>query len=67
VLAAFLAMFEFRAVMALGVTAAQQLDRVGCRATAERHPASGGARKFREQIADLLKRDWNNVSGSGTI
>ena len=56
VLAAFLAMFEFRAVLALGVLAAQQLDRVGCRATAVRHPASGGAREFREQIAALLKR-----------
>jgi hypothetical protein len=56
VLAAFLAMFEFQRVVALGVTAAQQLDRVGCRATAVRHPASGGARQFREQIAQLLKR-----------
>jgi Uracil DNA glycosylase superfamily len=56
VLAAFLAMFEFQAVVALGVIAAQQLDRVGCRATAVRHPASGGARDFREQIAEVLKK-----------
>jgi hypothetical protein len=56
-LAAFLAMFEFPAVVALGVMAAQQLDRVGYKATAVRHPASGGAREFRAQIAELLKRE----------
>jgi hypothetical protein len=56
-LAAFLAMFEFQAVVALGVMAAQQLDRVGCRAIAVRHPASGGAREFRTQIAQSLKRE----------
>ena len=57
VLAAFLAMFEFQAVVVLGVMAAQQLDRVRCEATAVGHPASGGAREFREQIAELLKRE----------
>jgi hypothetical protein len=57
VVAAFLGMFEVRAVVALGLVAAQQLDRVGCRATAVRHPASGGAREFREQIAEILKRE----------
>jgi hypothetical protein len=55
ILAAFLASFEFQTVVALGVVAAEQLDRAGRRVTRVRHPASGGVREFRTQIAEALK------------
>jgi hypothetical protein len=55
ILASFLASFKFHTVVALGALAAEQLDRVGCHATRVRHPASGGAREFRAQIAEALK------------
>jgi len=55
VLTAFLELFPCNQVVALGKIAAAQLQKLGVNAHCVRHPASGGARLFRAQIAEILK------------
>ena len=55
VLTAFLELFPCHQVVALGKIAAGQLQKLGANAHCVRHPASGGARLFRAQIAEILK------------
>ena len=55
VLRAFLELFPCDQVVALGKVAAAGLDQLGIAAHCVRHPASGGARLFRAQIAEILK------------
>ena len=54
VLKAFLALFRCDQIVALGKIAAAQLDRLGVDAHCVRHPASGGAKLFRQQIARIV-------------
>ena len=54
-LKAFLKLFPCKQVVALGKIAAAQLQKLGVNAHCVRHPASGGARLFRAQIAEILK------------
>jgi uracil-DNA glycosylase len=51
VLKAFLDLFPCDEVVALGNTAASQLKELNAEMHRIRHPASGGAKLFREQIA----------------
>ena len=50
-LKAFLELFPCDQVVALGKIAAAQLETIGVKAHCVRHPASGGAKLFRQQIA----------------
>ena len=54
VLRAFLELFPCDQVVALGKVAAAGLDQLGIAAHCVRHPASGGARLFRTQIAAVV-------------
>jgi uracil-DNA glycosylase len=54
-LKAFLELFPCDRVVALGRIAAAQLEELDVNAHCVRHPASGGARLFRMQIADLVQ------------
>jgi uracil-DNA glycosylase len=54
-LKAFLLLFPCEEIVALGKIAAAQLDQLGVNAHCVRHPASGGARLFREQIARIVR------------
>jgi len=54
VLKAFLELFPCEQVVALGKIAAAQLEQLGFGAPCVRHPASGGAKLFREQIARIV-------------
>ena len=54
VLKAFLELFPCERIVALGKIAAAQLEQFGCNAHYVRHPASGGAKLFREQIAKIM-------------
>jgi Uracil DNA glycosylase superfamily len=56
VLKAFLELFPCDQVVALGKIAAAQLDGIDVNRHCVRHPASGGARLFRQQIAELVQR-----------
>jgi uracil-DNA glycosylase len=56
VLKAFLELFPCDQVVALGKIAAAQLEKLNVEAQCVRHPASGGARLFRQQIAHVLVR-----------
>ena len=56
VLKAFLELFECEQVVALGKIAATQLEKLSVHAHCVRHPASGGAKLFRQQIAELVQR-----------
>jgi uracil-DNA glycosylase len=51
VLKAFLELFRCKQIVALGKIAAAQLEATGVKARCVRHPASGGAKLFREQIS----------------
>ena len=51
VLKAFLELFACEQVVALGKIAAAQLEQLGVNAHCVRHPASGGAKLFRQQIS----------------
>ena len=53
-LKAFLELFPCEQVVALGKIAAAQLEKLNVEAQCVRHPASGGARLFRHQIAKLV-------------
>ena len=54
VLKAFLELFPCQQVVALGKIAAAQLEQLGLNAHCVRHPASGGAKLFRQQIAKIV-------------
>src|SRR5262249_2926281 len=55
VLKAFFELFHCEQIVALGKIAAAQLEHVGVNAHCVRHPASGGAKLFREQIAKVVR------------
>ena len=54
VLKTFLELFPSDQVIALGKIAGEQLERLGFNADCVRHPASGGAKLFREQIEKIV-------------
>ena len=54
VLKAFLKLFPCKRIIALGKIAAAQLAPLDVNAYCVRHPASGGAKLFREQIARIV-------------
>ena len=54
VLKAFLELFPCQQIVALGKIAAAQLEQLGLNAHCVRHPASGGAKLFRQQIAKIV-------------
>jgi hypothetical protein len=54
VLKAFLELFPCDQVVALGKIAAAQLEQLNVNARCVRHPASGGAKLFRQQIAAIV-------------
>ena len=56
VLKAFLELFPCDQVVALGKIAAAQLEELNVDAHCVRHPASGGAKLFRQQIATIVAR-----------
>ena len=56
VLKAFLELFRCDQVVALGKIAAAQLEELNVNAHCVRHPASGGAKLFRQQIAAVVQR-----------
>jgi len=53
VMNAFLELFPCEQIVALGKIAAAQLEQLGISADCVRHPASGGAKLFRQQIARI--------------
>ena len=56
VLATFLELFPCEQIVALGKIAAAQLEQLGVNAHCVRHPASGGAKLFRHQIAAIVNK-----------
>src|SRR5215216_7307672 len=54
-LEAFLELFRCDQIVALGKIAAAQLEQLGVNAHCVRHPASGGAKLFRQQIAKIVR------------
>ena len=54
VLKAFLDLFPCNHVVSLGKIAASQLEQLNVEAHCVRHPASGGAKLFRHQIAEIV-------------
>src|SRR6266480_3442032 len=56
VLKAFLELFPCHQVVALGKIAAAQLEELNVNAHCVRHPASGGAKLFRQQIAKIVNK-----------
>jgi len=54
-LKAFLELFACEQIVALGKIAAAQLKQLGVNAHCVRHPASGGAKLFRQQIAKIVR------------
>jgi len=68
VLKIFLELFPCDRVVALGKIAAAQLEQLRVNAYCVRHPASGGAKLFREQIAKVIREEmlrlarWDNIS-----
>jgi uracil-DNA glycosylase len=54
VLKDFLELFPCEQIVALGKIAAAQLEQLGFNAHCVRHPASGGAKLFRQQIAEIV-------------
>jgi uracil-DNA glycosylase len=55
VLKAFLELFPWEQIVALGKIAAAQLEQLGLNAHCVRHPASGGSKLFRQQIAEIVR------------
>jgi uracil-DNA glycosylase len=51
---AFLELFACEQIVALGKIAAAQLEQLGVNGQCVRHPASGGAKLFRQQIAKIV-------------
>jgi uracil-DNA glycosylase len=56
VLKDFLELFPCEQIVALGKIAAAQLQQLGLNAQCVRHPASGGAKLFRQQIAKIAAK-----------
>ena len=56
VLKVFLELFPCEQVVALGKIAAAQLEELNVDAHCVRHPASGGAKLFRQQIAEVVNK-----------
>ena len=56
VLRVFLELFSCEQIVALGKIAAAQLEELNVNAHCIRHPASGGARLFRQQIATIVNK-----------
>jgi uracil-DNA glycosylase len=54
ILERMLELFRCETVIAMGLVAAAQLERIGRRATRVRHPANAGAALFRKQLRDAL-------------
>jgi hypothetical protein len=54
-LKAFLELFLCEQVVALGKIASAQLKQLGVNTHCVRHPASGGAKLFRQQIAKIVR------------
>jgi uracil-DNA glycosylase len=63
VLKAFFELFSCDQVVALGKIAAAQLEELNVNAHCVRHPASGGARLFREQIAKIIDKRGLRADG----
>ena len=63
VLKAFLELFPCEQIVALGKIAAAQLEQLGVKAHCVRHPASGGAKLFRQQIARIVEQTAIAKSG----
>ena len=59
ILKAFLELFPCEQVVALGKIAAAQLEKLNVHAHCVRHPASGGAKLFRQQINGIVNRQQN--------
>jgi hypothetical protein len=59
VLKVFLELFSCDQVVALGKIAAAQLEELNVNAHCVRHPASGGAKLFRQQITEIINRQQN--------
>ena len=55
VLKDFLELFPCEQIVALGKIAGVQLEQLGVNAHCVRHPASGGAKLFRQQIAKIVR------------
>jgi uracil-DNA glycosylase len=55
VLRVFLELFSCEQIVALGKIAGAQLEQLGVNAHCVRHPASGGAKLFRQQIAKIVR------------
>jgi hypothetical protein len=55
VLKDFLELFPCDQIVALGKIAGAQLEQLGVNAHCVRHPASGGAKLFRQQIARIVR------------
>ena len=55
ILTAFLELFPCTQIIALGKIAAAQLEELSVNAYCIRHPASGGAKFFRQQIAKIVR------------
>ena len=55
VLKAFLELFACEQIVALGKIAAAQLEQLGVNAHCVRHPASGGAKLFRQEIVKTVR------------
>src|SRR6266436_1583666 len=56
VLNAFLELFQCDQLLAMGKIAAAQLEKLHVHAHCVRHPASGGAKLFRQQIAKIVSK-----------
>jgi len=56
VLKAFLELFPCNQIVALGKIASAQLEAIGVKAHCVRHPASGGAKLFRQQFARTVNK-----------
>jgi uracil-DNA glycosylase len=57
ILERMLELFRCETVIAMGLVAAAQLERIGRGATRVRHPANAGAALFRKQLGDALLRN----------
>jgi len=56
VLKAFLHLFRCDEIVALGNVAASQLKELNVESHKARHPASGGAKLFRQQVGSIVQK-----------
>ncbi len=54
-LKAFMELFPQIKIIAVGKVAEKELENLGIKSIAVRHPANGGAGKFRQQIAEIIR------------